>query len=141
MANSPNFLEKNVILELCKGVHCVDLDESFQTHIYLQNLASIQPRTSPLKFVGSRYVAGKSRLHQAAAIVELQSGSCAAWALPISKVKRMGNSLSGELEQCDLFFCVPQRNIYQLINILSAVPCSCVQRLIFSWDRRIHLFG
>ena len=34
-------------------MHCVDLDESFQTHIYLQNLASIQPRTSPLKFVGS----------------------------------------------------------------------------------------
>ena len=42
-----------MILELCKGVYCVDLDESFQTHIYLQNLASIQPRTSPLKFVGS----------------------------------------------------------------------------------------
>ena len=32
-----------MISELCKGVHCVDLDESFQTHIYLQNLASIQP--------------------------------------------------------------------------------------------------
>ena len=45
---------KNVILELYKGVHCVDLGESFPTHIYLQNLASIQPRTSPLKFVGSR---------------------------------------------------------------------------------------
>ena len=29
--------------ELCKGVHCVDLDESFQTHIYLQNWASTQP--------------------------------------------------------------------------------------------------
>ena len=41
-----------MILELCKGVHCVDLGESFQTHIYLQNLASIQPRTSPLKFAG-----------------------------------------------------------------------------------------
>ena len=41
---------KNVILELCKGVHCVDLGESFPTSIYLQNLASIQPRTSPLKF-------------------------------------------------------------------------------------------
>ena len=40
---------ENVILELCKGVHCVDLGESFQTHIYLQNLVSIQPRTSPLK--------------------------------------------------------------------------------------------
>ena len=36
-----------MILELCKGVHFVDLDESFQTSIYLQNLASIQPRTSP----------------------------------------------------------------------------------------------
>ena len=34
---------------LCKGVHCVDLGESFQTHIFLQNLASIQPRTSPFK--------------------------------------------------------------------------------------------
>ena len=31
-------------------MHCVDLGESFQTHIYLQNLASIQPRTSPVKF-------------------------------------------------------------------------------------------
>ena len=33
----------------CKGVHFVDLGESFPTHIYLQNLASIQPRTSPSK--------------------------------------------------------------------------------------------
>ena len=39
-----------MILELCKGVHRVDLDESFQTNIFLQNLASIQPRTSLLKF-------------------------------------------------------------------------------------------
>ena len=37
-------------LEQCKGVHCVDLGESFQTHIYLQNFVSMQPRTSPLKF-------------------------------------------------------------------------------------------
>ena len=34
-------------------MHCVDLGESFPTHSYLQNLASIQPRTSPLKFAGS----------------------------------------------------------------------------------------
>ena len=38
---------------MCKGVHCVDLGERFQTHIYFQNLASIQPRTSPLKFARS----------------------------------------------------------------------------------------
>ena len=41
----------------CKGVHGLDLGESFQTHIYLQNLASIQPKTSPLKFAGQRYLA------------------------------------------------------------------------------------
>ena len=44
---------KNVILELCKGVHCVDLGESFPTSIYLQNLASMQPRTSLVKFARS----------------------------------------------------------------------------------------
>ena len=56
-------LDKNVILELCKGVHCVDLGESFPTHIFLQNfstsfkkkkeLASVQPRTSLVKFARS----------------------------------------------------------------------------------------
>ena len=35
-------------------MHCVDLGESFQTHMFLQNLASIQPRTSPLKFTRFR---------------------------------------------------------------------------------------
>ena len=30
-----------MILEQCKGVHRADLGESFQTHIYLQILASI----------------------------------------------------------------------------------------------------
>ena len=34
-------------------MHCVDLDESVPTHIFLQNLASIQPRTSPFKFARS----------------------------------------------------------------------------------------
>ena len=34
----------------CKAVHFVDLGESFTTHIFLQNLASIQPITSPSKF-------------------------------------------------------------------------------------------
>ena len=43
-------LAKFAIAELCKGVHCVDLGESFQTQIYVQNLDSIPPRTSPDKF-------------------------------------------------------------------------------------------
>ena len=45
------FNEKIEIRERCKGVHCVDLGESFPTSIYLQNLASIQPRTSPTKTI------------------------------------------------------------------------------------------
>merc|ERR1712118_38094 len=42
--------EKIEIRERCKGVHFVDLDETFPTSLYLQNLASIQRRTSPKKF-------------------------------------------------------------------------------------------
>ena len=42
-----------MILKQCKGVHCVDLGESFHTHMFLQNLASIQLRTSPVKFARS----------------------------------------------------------------------------------------
>ena len=48
------FDEKIEIRERCKGVHCVDLGESFPTSISLQNLVSIQPRTSPVKFAASR---------------------------------------------------------------------------------------
>ena len=41
---------RSEIRERCKGVHCVDLGESFPTSIHLQNLASIQPRTSSPRF-------------------------------------------------------------------------------------------
>ena len=44
------------ILELCKGVDFADLCETFQTHIYLQKLASIQPRTSPPKFADTNTI-------------------------------------------------------------------------------------
>ena len=37
--NSAVFNENFEIRERCKGVHCVDLGESFPTSIYLQNLA------------------------------------------------------------------------------------------------------
>ena len=54
LIQSQNFLaifdEKIEIRERCKGVHCVDLGESFPTSIYLQKSASIQPRTSRSKF-------------------------------------------------------------------------------------------
>ena len=50
--NSATFNERIESRERCKRVHCVDLGESFPTSIYLQNLASTQPRTSPSKFGG-----------------------------------------------------------------------------------------
>ena len=37
-------------------MHCVDLGESFPTRIYLQNLASIQPRTSLVTFAVRRQI-------------------------------------------------------------------------------------
>ena len=43
-------IRERIPRERCKGVHCVDLGESFPTSIYLQKSASIQPRTSPSKF-------------------------------------------------------------------------------------------
>ena len=42
-------------------MHCVDLVESFQTHIYLQNFALIQPRTSPVKSARSSGAAAEPR--------------------------------------------------------------------------------
>ena len=49
------FNENFAIRERCKGVqvHCVDLGESFPTSIYVQNLVSILPRTSLVKFARS----------------------------------------------------------------------------------------
>ena len=46
-------------------MHYVDLGESFPTHIFLQILASIQPRTSPLKFARSSHFELCERLQPA----------------------------------------------------------------------------
>ena len=57
MANflkNAKFDENFEIRERCKGVHCVDLGESFPTNIFLQKLASIQRNTSPDKFDPTR---------------------------------------------------------------------------------------
>jgi len=67
------FDEKIEIRERCKGVHCVDLGESFPTRIYLQKSASIQPRTSPSKFGGKFNSIFTSLLNDAAAAVARHS--------------------------------------------------------------------
>ena len=45
-----------------KHVNLVDLVKSFPTSIYLQNLASIQPRTSPVKFAHLAEKSGKGSI-------------------------------------------------------------------------------
>ena len=45
-------------------MHRVDLGESFQTHICLQKLASIQPRTSPVQFAAFRNTADGASNHR-----------------------------------------------------------------------------
>ena len=45
-----------------KHVNLVDLVKSFPTNIYLQNLASIQKRTSPLKFAQLAEKSGKGSI-------------------------------------------------------------------------------
>ena len=45
-----------------KHVNLVDLVKSFQTNIFLQNLASIQKRTSPLEFAHLAEKSGKSSI-------------------------------------------------------------------------------
>ena len=45
-----------------KHVNLVDLVKSFPTNVYLQNLASIQKRTSPVKFAHLAEKSGKGSL-------------------------------------------------------------------------------
>ena len=62
------------IEERCKGVHCVDLGESFPTSIYLQKSASIQPRTSPSKFGGKIQFNIQSCPYSCPAFLRLSTG-------------------------------------------------------------------
>ena len=45
-----------------KHVNLIDLVKSFPTNIYLQNLASIQKRTSPVKFAHLAEKSGKGSI-------------------------------------------------------------------------------
>ena len=88
-----------MILEQCKGVQCVDLGESFPTHIYLQKLASIRPRTSPPKFARSEDLAGGPRRAERRA--SRGSQRC-----------RAGSRVSPQL----VFGCIDAENSYSIVG-------------------------
>ena len=54
-----------------KHVYLVDLDKSFPTSSFLQNLASIQKRTSPLKFAHLAEKSGKGSISNLSTKLEL----------------------------------------------------------------------
>ena len=58
-----------------KHVNLVDLVKSFPTNIYLQNLASIQKRTSPIKFAHLAKKSGKGSISNLSTKVHTESQS------------------------------------------------------------------
>ena len=58
-----------------KHVNLVDLVKSFPTNIYLQNLASIQKRTSPVKFAHLAEKSGKGSIPNLS--TKVQTTQCA----------------------------------------------------------------
>ena len=74
--------------ERCKGVHCVDLGESFPTSIYLQKSASIQPRTSPSKFGGNYSILFNRVLKPQRTAANARDHRAPRDAVPISKIAR-----------------------------------------------------
>ena len=57
-----------------KHVNLVDLVKSFPTNIYLQKLASIQKRTSPVKFAHLAEKSGKGSISNFSTKAEAPSG-------------------------------------------------------------------
>ena len=87
----------------CKGAHCVDLGESFQTHIYLHNLASIPPRTSPPKFGwaaaanSAGYYSGTTKVSPTRTPGENSIGKLNRWVIQ-NQILRFQGSLSAVLK-------------------------------------------
>ena len=65
-----------------KHVNLVDLVKSFPTNILLQNLASIQKRTSPLKFAHLAEKSGKGSISNLSTKAETAKPGAAGWKDP-----------------------------------------------------------
>ena len=65
-----------------KHVNLVDLVKSFPTNIYLQNLASIQKRTSPVKFAHLAEKSGKGSISNLSTKARMAYGEKGAPAKP-----------------------------------------------------------
>ena len=71
-----------------KHVNLVDLVKSFPTNIYLQNLASIQKRTSPVTFAHLAEKSGKGSISNLSTKVTAQLGPLIDGARTVAEVAR-----------------------------------------------------
>ena len=76
-----------------KHVNLVDLVKSFRTNIYLQNFASIQKRTSPVKFAHLAEKSGKGSISNLSTKVP-SSAAAGVDALAAVAALAMGDSLA-----------------------------------------------
>ena len=77
-----------------KHVNLVDLVKSFPTNIYLQNLASIQKRTSPVKFAHLAEKSGKGSISNLSTKVPRGRASTGRWHRGASR--RRGRGVAAE---------------------------------------------
>ena len=75
-----------------KHVNLVDLVKSFPTNILLQNLASIQKKTSPVKFAHLAEKSGKGSISNLSTKVSARWQSCRATAREALDVNTIVNS-------------------------------------------------
>ena len=81
-----------------KHVNLVDLVKSFPTNIFLQNLASIQKRTSPIKFAHLAEKSGKGSISNLSTKAESDS---AVAARKIAKKEELLAKLSAAKEEAN----------------------------------------
>ena len=67
-----------------KHVNLVDLVKSFPTNIYLQNLASIQERTSPVKFAHLAEKSGKGSMSNLSTKVDADAAAQRVFYAPLA---------------------------------------------------------
>ena len=78
-----------------KHVNLIDLVKSFPTNIYLQNLASIQRRTSPVKFAHFAEKSGKGSISNLSTKVPGPEDG-AAGALVVVPTRRVENGIGAD---------------------------------------------
>ena len=116
-------------------MHCVDLGESFQTHIYLQDFASIQPRTSPVKFARSSPRSSPS----GSAVLEVRKDPDAADLRLWAAYFLAESARAGDLDAFN--FCVTKFTVALRSDATFRVMLTKVREVVFGQSAPSGIFG